>query len=74
MPLRDSAPYRQLRKKGVTLAFGRDEVAGELVIRFPDGTFERTGLGRYVDRLRLMMPRPTRPNLNFASVPVRWRR
>ena len=26
-------------------------------------------VSRYVDRLRLMMSRPTRPNLNFASVP-----
>ncbi len=44
VPLRDSALYRPLRKQGVSLAFGLDEVAGELVIRFPDGTFERTGL------------------------------
>ncbi len=44
VPLRDSALYRPLRRQGVSLAFGLDEVAGQLVIRFPDGTFERLDL------------------------------
>ena len=44
VPLRDSALYRPIPKKGVTLSFGLDEVAGQLVIRFPDGTFERLDL------------------------------
>ncbi len=45
VPLRDSPLYRPIPKRGVTLSFGLDEVAGQLVIRFPDGTFERLGLG-----------------------------
>ncbi len=44
VPLRDSALYRPLPRKGVTLTFGLDEVAGQLVIRYPDGTFERLGV------------------------------
>ena len=44
VPLRDSALYRPIPKKGVTLSFGLDEVEGQLVIRFPDGTFERLGV------------------------------
>ncbi len=44
VPLRDSPLYRPIPKKGVTLSFGLDEVAGQLVIRFPDGTFERLDL------------------------------
>ncbi len=44
VPLRDSALYRPIPKKGVTLSIGLDEVAGQLVIRFPDGTFERLDL------------------------------
>ncbi len=44
VPLRDESPYRPIPKKGVTLSFGLDEVAGQLVIRFPDGTFERLGV------------------------------
>ena len=44
VPLRDSPLYRPIPKRGVTLSFGLDEVAGQLVIRFPDGTFERLDL------------------------------
>ena len=44
VPLRDSALYRPLPRKGVTLTFGLDEVAGQLVIRYSDGTFERLGV------------------------------
>ena len=41
VPLRDSALYRPVPKQGINLVFGLDEIDGQIVIRFPDGTFER---------------------------------
>jgi len=43
--LRQGAPYRPMRRQGVDLAFGFDEIDGDLVFRLPDGTFMRFDLG-----------------------------
>ena len=44
VPLRKSGPLMPAPKKGVSLAFGLDELHGEFIIRYPDGT-ERLGEG-----------------------------
>ena len=44
VPFRKKGSSTSAPKKGVSLTFGLDELDGELIIRFPDGSIERLGV------------------------------